>query len=105
MHNPMNLDGLAADDVEDEVGFDDENSVPVFSQLIMTWNSAEQRLRFEKSDRLIDPINERSCTGRTVLRDVIVDGEQVVLRYRKVAKLILSGHVPVDAVSSSSAGG
>jgi hypothetical protein len=39
------------------------------------------------------------------LRDVIVDGEQVVLRYRKVAKLILSGHVPVDAVSSSSAGG
>jgi len=105
MHNTMNLDSLFADDVEDEVGFDYQNAVAVFSQLIMTWNSAKQWLRFKQSDRFVDPIHERSRSGRAVLRDVIIDLEKVVLRYREIAKLILSGHVPVGAVSSSSADG
>jgi hypothetical protein len=70
VHDPMNLDylglplrgscggPLAADDVENEVGVDYQNSVAVLSQLIMARSPTKERLRLEMDNSLVEPIHE-----------------------------------------------
>jgi hypothetical protein len=36
VNNTMNLDGLATDNVEDEIGFDDQDPIPLFTKFGMS---------------------------------------------------------------------
>ena len=101
----MNLDCGFAEEVEDQVGIDDEDSVSILPKLSMAGNPTEHRLAFQQPDRTIDSVHERFGSGRTVLRDEVEYSDEVVLSDREVTELVLSGHVPVGEVLRSSAGG
>ena len=69
----MDLDGFAANNVEDEIGF-------------------------KSCDTFIELVDKRDCSRWAVLGNVLRDGKQVILGSRKVSEAEIIGHATVVGV-------
>jgi hypothetical protein len=98
----MNLDRLSASDVEDKVGFNNQNSVAVFSKFWMARKAAQERMLLKQSNTLVELLNKGERPSGTTLRDIVEDLEGIALRNGKVSKLVLSEHSSDGGVWSSS---
>lgn len=66
MDDTMDFNGVAADDVEDEVGFDNQYPVTVLPEFRMSGNASQKRVILKLAEPFIDLVNERQCPSWAV---------------------------------------
>lgn len=71
----MNLNGLAANDVENKVGFDNEDEITRAFELIVSRDSTKKRMGFQITNKLIKLIDKCCCPRRTVMGNPVEDGD------------------------------
>jgi hypothetical protein len=98
-HKGVYLNSLPANNVEDKIGFNDQNSVAVLAKLRVTRNTTGKRLMPELSDSYIKLINKPDCPVRAFLCNELENGDQIVLSGRKTPKGRFTGHLPVDVAA------
>jgi hypothetical protein len=76
----MYLNLASADDVECEVGFDHQNSIPVFPKLLVTRYPSEHWMSLKSTDAAIKLVDKRACSTRAVLSNEVKYRNQIVLR-------------------------
>ncbi len=64
----MNFYRLSADDVEYEVGLNNQDAVPILSKSQMSWYSSQERMSSQKPDPFIELLDKRQGSIRAVLR-------------------------------------
>jgi hypothetical protein len=65
------LNSLSPDDIENEVGFDNQNSVAIFSESWITGHSTEIRILLKQHYAIIEFLNESQRTTGAILGDVV----------------------------------
>ena len=98
----MDFNGVAADDVEDKVGFDNQDPVTVLSEFRMSGDASQERVILKLAEPFIDLFNEGQCPSWTVICDEFQNGKEIVLGNRQIPKGSLTGHVLDGAAWSSS---
>ena len=88
----MNLDSLATDNVEDEISFDDQNPIPIFTKFPMSGCSSQKRMKFKLRDTFIQSVDKGKGTTGTVCCDEFQNGNEIILGNRKVPKGGFTGH-------------
>jgi hypothetical protein len=104
-NNAMNLDSLTADDVEDEIGLDHQDPIPIFAEFGMSGGSSQKRMMFKLCDTFIQSVDKGKGSMGTVMCDELQDGNEILLGGRKVPKGGFTGHSLADEVLSSFVGG
>jgi hypothetical protein len=92
VNNTMNLDSLATDDVEDEIGFDNQDPIPIFTKFGMSRCSSQKRMMFKLCDTFIQSVDKRKGPAGTVFCDELQNGMEIILGNRKVPKCGFTGH-------------
>ena len=73
MNNTMNLDGFATNDVEYEVGFNNEDTITRALELIISWYSTKQGMSFKVANALIKHIDKSRSIRWTVVCNPVED--------------------------------
>ena len=97
----VNFDNLPTDDIEEEIGFDNQNTVPIFSKFGMAGNPTQERLSLKEFDAFVKPLDKRQSAIRSVLSDIIEDLDQVILRNGKIPQCMFTEHALDGEVWSS----
>jgi hypothetical protein len=92
VYHAMDFYLLAADDVENEVGFNHEDSISIFSKLWMPRYSPEQRVLLKQSNSFIQFVDKRQRSVRAIMSYEIIQRDQIVLRNREIAQCVFSRH-------------
>jgi hypothetical protein len=105
MHNAVDFDRPAADDVEDKVGFHDEYSVAVHPEFGIPGDTSQMRLLFQTSNPLVQAVEKCHSSGGTVAGNPLKNRKQVFLGGWKIPKRQkdFTGHGACGGVGSSSA--
>lgn len=94
----MNGDGAAVDDVEDQVGFQDEHAVTYPSESFHPGFLSEERMSAKVLNQLVQFLDEGRGLRGAVGGDPIVNREQVVDGNRKITDGVITRH-PGDALT------
>lgn len=97
----MHFNLAAANNVEYQVGFHDENAIPVFPQLLVTRYPPKLRMLLKSSDSVVELVYKRTRSTLAVLSNVVEDRYQIVLRTWEVAQCVSSRHGIVCGVWTS----
>lgn len=90
--NTMNFDGVATDEVKDEIGSDDQHPIPVFTEFGMSGNSSQKRMMFKLSNTLIQSVDKGKGSTGTVLCDKLQNRNEIILGNWKIPKSGFTGH-------------
>jgi len=69
VNNTVDLNGLPTDNVEDQVGLNNEDTIAVLSKLGMARYPPKERMILKLSNAFIKPINEGKRSAWTILCD------------------------------------
>jgi len=92
VHYSMYFNLLAADDVEDEVRFNDQDTIATFPKFRMPRYSPQGWMLLKQTNSFVQLVYKRQCSVRAILSYEIEDRDQIVLRNREVAQCISSRH-------------
>ena len=94
----MDLDGFAANSVENKIGLDCQYAITVLSKPGMAGYSPQQGVGLKSCDTFIKLVDKGDCSRWAVPGNVLEDGKQVILGSRKVSETQFIGHATVVGV-------
>jgi hypothetical protein len=92
MNDAMYLDNPSTDDVENEVGLNNQDTITVLSEFRVARDPSKERMTHKPSNAVIKPIDEGKCPAWTLLCDELENGREIVFSCRKVAECDFTGH-------------
>jgi hypothetical protein len=92
MNDPMYFYQLSAHDIEDKIRFNDEDAIPIFPEFHIPRQSTQLRMLRKKSNLVIEFLDKRHSTVRALLRNKIIDSDQIVLRDGQIPDSCIIGH-------------
>ena len=69
----------SADDIGDEVGFHNQDTIATLTEFHVPWHTSQMRLLFESTDSVIQAIDKSRRPTRSVLRNPLEDRKQILL--------------------------
>jgi hypothetical protein len=104
VNNTMNLNTLATNYVKDEISFNDQDPISVFTKFGMPRDSSKKRMVFKLRNSFVKSVDKGKSSTGTVSCDELQNRNEIILGNRKVPNGCFTGHSLGDGALSSFVG-